>query len=85
MGGLRLREKVRPTAANINLTKPQLLNKKGGQVAHHAATKISAKAMPLHNKTVKYKQQVIWWALLQGGHSCIIVSSKEDGLVRDRW
>ena len=29
--------------------------------------------------------EVIWWALLQGGHGCIIISSKEDGLVRDRW
>ena len=28
--------------------------------------------------------EVIWWALLWGGHGCIIVSSKEDGLVRDR-
>ena len=46
MGGLRLREKVRPTAANINLTKPQLLNKKGGQVARRAATKIRAKSTP---------------------------------------
>ena len=57
MGRLRLREKVRPTAANINLTKPQLLNREGGQVARHAATNISAKATPLQNKTVKYKQQ----------------------------
>ena len=46
MGGLRLREKVCPTAANINLTKPQLLNREGGQVACRAATKISAKSMP---------------------------------------
>ena len=46
MGGLRLKEKVRPTAANINLTKPQLLNTEGGQVAHHAATKIRAKSTP---------------------------------------
>jgi hypothetical protein len=51
--GLRLKEKVCPTAANINLTKPQLLNKKGGKVACHAATNISAKAMPQHNETVK--------------------------------
>ena len=51
--GLRLREKVRPTAANINLTKPQLLNKEGGKVAHCAATNISAKATPQHNKTVR--------------------------------
>ena len=29
--------------------------------------------------------EVIWWALLRGGHGCIIVSSKEDGLVGDRW
>ena len=29
--------------------------------------------------------EVIWWALLQAGHGCVIVSSKEDGLVRDRW
>ena len=28
--------------------------------------------------------EVIWWALLRGGHGCIIISSKEDGLVRDR-
>ena len=28
--------------------------------------------------------EVIRWALLQGGHGCIIVSSKEDGLVGDR-
>ena len=28
--------------------------------------------------------EVIWWALLQGGHGCVIVSSKEDGLVGDR-
>ena len=27
--------------------------------------------------------EVIWWRLLQGGHGCVIVSSKEDGLVRD--
>ena len=46
MGGLRLREKVHPTVANINLTKPQLLNREGGQVAHCAATNISAKSMP---------------------------------------
>ena len=46
MGGLRLREKVHPTAANINLTKPQLLNKVGGQVVRRAATKIRAKSMP---------------------------------------
>ena len=46
MGGLRLREKVRPTAANINLTKPQLQNQEGSQVARCAATNISAKSMP---------------------------------------
>ena len=28
--------------------------------------------------------EVIWWALLWGGHGCIIVSSKEDSLVGDR-
>lgn len=28
--------------------------------------------------------EVIGWALLRGGHGCIIVSSKEDGLVGDR-
>ena len=28
--------------------------------------------------------EVIWWALLWGGHGCIIVSSKEDSLVRNR-
>ena len=28
--------------------------------------------------------EVVWWALLWGGHGCIIISSKEDGLVRDR-
>ena len=28
--------------------------------------------------------EVVWWALLWGGHGCIIVSSKKDGLVRDR-
>ena len=28
--------------------------------------------------------EVIWWALLWGRHSCIIISSKEDGLVGDR-
>jgi hypothetical protein len=50
--GLRLREKVHPTAANINLTKPQLLNKEGGKVVLHAAINISAKAMPQHNETV---------------------------------
>jgi hypothetical protein len=44
--GLRLREKVCPTAANINLAKPELLNKEGVKVACHAATNISAKAMP---------------------------------------
>ena len=44
--GLRLREKVHPTAANINLTKPQLLNKEGGKVAYCAATNISAKVTP---------------------------------------
>ena len=43
---LRLKEKVHLTAANINLTKPQLLNKEVGKVAHCAATKISAKATP---------------------------------------
>jgi hypothetical protein len=43
---LRLREKVCPTAANINLTKPQLLNKEGGKVACCAATNISAKVTP---------------------------------------
>jgi hypothetical protein len=51
--GLRLREKVCPTAANINLTKPQLLNKEGGKVVRCAATNISAKATPQHNKIVK--------------------------------
>jgi hypothetical protein len=44
--GLRLREKVCPTTANINLTKLQLLNKEGGKVAYHAAINISAKVMP---------------------------------------
>ena len=29
--------------------------------------------------------EVIWWGLLWGGHGCIIVSSKEDGLVGDWW
>ena len=53
MEGLRLREKSRSTAANINLTKPQLLNKEVGKVVCCAATNISAKAMPQHNKTVK--------------------------------
>ena len=53
MRGLRLKEKVRLTAANMNLTKPQLLNKEGGKVARHAATKISAKVTPQHNKIVK--------------------------------
>ena len=28
--------------------------------------------------------EVIRWALLQGGHGCIIISSKEDSLVGDR-
>ena len=28
--------------------------------------------------------KVIGWALLRGGHGCIIISSKEDGLVGDR-
>ena len=28
--------------------------------------------------------EVIWWGLLQGGHGCVIVSSKEDSLVGDR-
>ena len=64
MGELRLREKVRPTAANINLTKPQLLNREGGQLARRAATNISAKATPLHNKTVKYKQHILHIDLL---------------------
>jgi hypothetical protein len=41
--GLRLREKVRPTAANMNLTKLQLLNKEGSSVGRRAATKISAR------------------------------------------
>jgi hypothetical protein len=50
--GLRLREKVHSTAANINLTKPQLLNKEGGKVVHYAITNISAKVIPQHNKTV---------------------------------
>ena len=27
------------------------------------------------------EEEVIWWELLQGGHGCIIVSSKEDGLI----
>ena len=51
--GLRLKEKVHLTAANMNLTKPQLLNKEGGEVARRAATNISAKATPQHNKIVK--------------------------------
>ena len=51
--GLRLKDKVRLTAANINLTKPQLLNKEVGKVARRAATNIRAKATPQHNKTVK--------------------------------
>ena len=51
--GLRLKEKARLTAANINLTKPQLLNKEGGEVARRAASNISAKATPQHNKIVK--------------------------------
>ena len=29
--------------------------------------------------------EVIWWALLQEGHGCVIVSSKKDSLVGDRW
>ena len=29
--------------------------------------------------------EVIGWALLRGGHGCIIISSKEDSLVGDRW
>ena len=53
MRGLRLKEKVCLTAANMKLTKPQLLNKEGGKVACHAATNISAKVMPQHNKIVK--------------------------------
>ena len=53
--GLRLKEKVCLTAANMNLTKPQLLNKEGGKVAHCAAINISAKATPQHNKIVKQK------------------------------
>ena len=53
MEGLRLREKFRSTAANMNLTKPQLLNKEVGKVVQSAATNISAKATPQHNKTVK--------------------------------
>ena len=28
--------------------------------------------------------EVIRWALLRGGHGCVIVSSKEDSLVGDR-
>ena len=52
MEGLRLREKFRSTAANINLTKPQVLNQEVGKVARRAATNISAKATPQHNKTV---------------------------------
>jgi hypothetical protein len=51
--GLRLKDKVRLTAANINLTKPQLLNKEVGKVARRAATNISAKATPQQNKTIK--------------------------------
>ena len=50
---LRLREKVHPTAANMNLTKLYLLIKKGGSVVCCAATNISAKVMPLHNKLSK--------------------------------
>ena len=46
MEGLRLREKFHSTAANINLTKPQLLNKEVGKVMHCATINISAKAMP---------------------------------------
>ena len=46
MERLRLREKFHSTAANINLTEPQLLNKEVGKVVHCAATNISAKAMP---------------------------------------
>ena len=53
MRGLRLREKVCPTAVDINLTKLYLLIKKGGSVAHCAATNISAKVMPLHKKLTK--------------------------------
>ena len=53
MRGLRLKEKVHLTAANMNLTKTQLLNKEGGKVVHRAATNISAKATPQHNKIVK--------------------------------
>ena len=55
MRGLRLKEKVHLTAANMNLTKPQLLNKEGGKVVRRAATNISAKATPQHNKIVKWK------------------------------
>ena len=29
--------------------------------------------------------KVIWQGLLQGEHGCIIISSKEDSLVGDRW
>ena len=50
---LRLKEKVCLTAANMTLTKPQLLNKEGGKVVPRAATKISAKVTPQHNKIVK--------------------------------
>ena len=53
MEGLRLREIFCSTAANINLTMPQLLNKEVGKVVQSAATNISAKATPQHNKTVK--------------------------------
>ena len=53
MEGLGLKEKFHSTTANINLTKPQLLNKEGGKVACCAATNISAKATPQHKKTIK--------------------------------
>ena len=53
MEGLRLREKFHSTAANINLTKLQLLNKEVGKMVHCAAINISAKVMPQHNKTIK--------------------------------
>ena len=29
--------------------------------------------------------EVIWWGLLWEGHSCVIVSSKEDSLVVNWW
>ena len=52
MEGLRLRERVCSTAANINLTKLELNQIRKDNVARRSATENKLKAMPQHHKTV---------------------------------